>query len=381
MNKNGYQICNKCIMDTSDPNIIFDEHGICNHCNHFLSNILPYWQRDKKDHRKLKILAQKIKKSGEGKEFDCILGLSGGLDSSYTAYIAKEIMGLRPLLLHVDAGWNTDQAVGNIEKLMDGLGLDLYTEVINWEDMKNVQLAFLNSQVPDQDLPQDAAFFSALYKFARKYKIKYILTGSNYSTECCREPQEWGAYLGIDKTLFKDICKKFAKKKFNIFPLVDIFTYKIYYKYIHGMQVVHPLNLVEFIKKDAEKLLHDRFGWKSFLHKHHESRFTRFFEDYWLPRKFGYEKRRAHFSSLIMTGQLAREDALQRISTPELDENVLKQEFEYVSNKLDISVDELQKIFDEKNKTVAQYKNKKILIKLGASILSRLRIDRRLVSG
>ena len=147
------------------------------------------------------------------------------------------------------------------------------------------------------------------------------------------------------------------------------------------MQVVHPLNLVEFIKKDAEKLLHDRFGWKSFLHKHHESRFTRFFEDYWLPRKFGYEKRRAHFSSLIMTGQLAREDALQRISTPELDENVLKQEFEYVSNKLDISVDELQKIFDEKNKTVAQYKNKKILIKLGASILSRLRIDRRLVSG
>ena len=233
-------------------------------------------------------------------------------------------MGLRPLLFHVDAGWNTDKAVGNIEKLCNGLKLDLYTEVINWEEMKDLQIAFLKSQIADQDLPQDYAFFSALYKFARKNKIKYVLTGSNFSTECCREPEEWGGFPGIDTTLVNDIHSKFGKIPLNSFPLVDIFTYKLYYKYILGMQVFKPLNLVPYLKLDAEKLLNDKFGWESFQHKHHESRFTRFYEDYWLPRKFGYDKRRAHFSSLILTGQMTRDEALKRISKPELSDDFQK---------------------------------------------------------
>lgn len=377
MTTSAYTICNHCIMDSSDPNIIFDEKGVCEYCNNFNLNIKPNWHTDSQGHSELMQIADKIKREGKNRDFDCIIGLSGGLDSSYTAYVAKEVMGLRPLLFHVDAGWNTDQAVGNIEKLVDGLGLDLYTEVINWEEMKDLQVAFLKSQIADQDMPQDIAFFSALYKFARKNKIKYVLTGSNYSTECCREPEEWGAYPGIDKVLISDIHGKFGKRKLNTFPIVDILMYKIFYKYFLGMEIVKPLNLLPYIKTDAENLLETRYGWQKFKHKHHESRFTRFFEDYWMPRKFGYEKRRAHFSSLIMTGQLSRESALTRISKPELDEDFLKTEFEYVAHKLDLTTDELQKIFEGQNKTYNDYKNKRFLIGIGSRVMRLLGLERR----
>lgn len=374
----GYKICTSCIMDTSDPNISFDEHGVCEYCANFNSVIKPNWDTGARGESELMALAEKIKQHGKGKDFDCIIGLSGGLDSSYAAYIAKNVMGLRPLLFHVDAGWNTDQAVGNIERLVDGLGLDLYTDVINWEEMKDLQVAFLRSQISDQDLPQDAAFFSSLYKFARKHKIKYVLTGGNYSTECCREPEEWGGYPGIDKTLFNDIHGQFGKRALKSFPLVDILTYKVYYQRILGMQIVKPLNLVPYVKADAEATLERLFGWKRFKHKHHESRFTRFYEDYWMPRKFGYEKRRAHFSSLIMTGQLTREAALERIAKPEMDENFLKSEFEYVAHKLDLTVPELQGIFEGQNKTFRDYKNKRFLIGIGARVLSAIGLERRL---
>lgn len=372
-----YQICSHCIMDTSDPNIQFDDRGRCDYCNNFEQTIKPNWHTDARGEAELAKLADKIRADGKGKDFDCIIGLSGGLDSSYVAYIAKEKMGLRPLLYHVDAGWNTDQAVGNIEKLVDGLGLDLYTDVVNWEEMKDLQVAFLKSQIPDQDLPQDAAFFSSLYKFARKHKIKYVVTGSNYSTECCREPEEWGGYLGIDKTLFNDIHSRFGKRPLKTYPLLDILVYKGIYQHVLGMEVAKPLNMVPFLKNDAEDELERRFGWKRFQHKHHESRFTRFYEDYWLPRKFGFHKRRAHFSSLIMTGQMTREQALDRISCPEMDEHFLTQEFEFVANKLGLSVDELKAIFEGENKTYRNYKNKRWLIGLGTNALRMLGIEKR----
>jgi tRNA(Ile)-lysidine synthase TilS/MesJ len=287
-------------------------------------------------------------------------------------------MGLRPLLFHVDAGWNTDQAVGNIEKLVNGLGLDLYTEVVDWEEMKDLQVAFLKSQIADQDIPQDAAFFSALYRFARKRRIKHVLTGANYSTECCREPEEWGAYPGIDKRLILDIHRRYGSRPLQSFPLVDIMTYKVLYQRVLGMQVVRPLNLVPYVKKEAEQTLHDRFGWQRFQHKHHESRFTRFYEDYWMPRKFGFHKRRAHFSSLIMTGQMTRDEALERIARPEMDEHYLEREFEYVANKLDLTVDELRAIFEGPNRTYKDYRNKRALIGLGAQVMQKLGMERRL---
>jgi N-acetyl sugar amidotransferase len=304
--------------------------------------------------------------------------LSGGLDSSYVAYVAKEIMGIRPLLFHVDAGWNTDKAVGNIEKLCNGLGLDLYTEVINWEEMKDLQVAFLKSQIVDQDLPQDYAFFSGLYTFAKKNKIKYVLTGGNFSTECCREPEEWGGFPGIDTMLVKDIHLKFGKRPLKTFPLVDILSYKLYYRYVLGMQVFKPLNLIPYNKTDVEKLLIEKFGWEPFQHKHHESRFTRFYEDFWLPKKFGFDRRKVHFSSLILTGQMTREEALERISNPELSEEDLKKEFEYVATKLDLTVEELQKIFEGENKTFHDYKNKIKLIGLGAKVMRKLGLEKRL---
>ncbi|EAP1483594.1 N-acetyl sugar amidotransferase [Salmonella enterica] len=364
-------------MDTTDPNIIFDDKGKCDYCTNYENNIFPAWSKGSSSGCFLSEMANKIKTDAKNSDFDCIIGLSGGLDSSYAAYIAKEKMGLRPLLFHVDAGWNTDQAVGNIEKLIEGLGLDLYTEVVNWEEMKDLQLSFLKSGIPDQDLVQDASFFSALYKFARQHRIKHVITGSNYSTECCREPEEWGGYLGIDTLLFNDIHKKFGTRQLKSFPLVDILVYKLFYQKILGMKVHHPLNLVPFNKKNAENELKEKFGWQPFQHKHHESRFTRFYEDYWLPRRFGFEKRRAHFSSLIMTGQMTREEALERISKPEMDEHFLKQEFEYVAHKLGITVDELQQLFDMPKKTYRDYKNKRWLIGLGANVLRTLGLEKR----
>jgi hypothetical protein len=244
--------------------------------------------------------------------------------------------------------------------------------------MKDLQVAFLKSQISDQDLPQDAAFFSALYKFAKKYKIKHIITGANYSTECCREPEAWGGYPGIDSWLFSDIHKHFGKKELKSFPIVDILTYKIYYRYVYGMEVIKPLNLVPYIKNEAENLLHSKFGWEKYKHKHHESRFTRFYEDYWMPRKFGYQKRRAHFSSLILTGQMTRDEALERIAKPEMDEQFLLQEFEYVANKLDLKISELQEIFDGPNKTYKDYRNKMSLIKLGSKAMNVLGLEKRL---
>jgi N-acetyl sugar amidotransferase len=374
----AYQICTKTIMDTSDPNIVFNEKGESDYYINYKESILPTWHTDERGLKELEQEAEKIKKDGKNRDFDCIIGLSGGLDSSYAAYVAKEIMGLKPLIFHVDAGWNTDKAVSNIEKLVNSLNLDLYTEVINWEEMKDLQIAFLKSQIADQDLPQDIAFFSGLYKFAKKNKIKYVLTGGNYSTECCREPEEWGAYPGIDKTLILDIHKKFGKRELKTFPIVDIMSYKLYYKYVLGMQVYKPLNCIPYIKSDVEKLLSDKYGWESFQHKHHESRFTRFFEDYWLPRKFGYQKRRAHFSSLILTGQMTREEALDRVSRPELSEEFLQKEFEYVAHKLDLTTDELQKLFEGENKTYHDYKNKRSLIGIGAQAMRKLGLEKRL---
>ncbi len=366
-------------MDTSDPDLKFDSTGKCDYCNNFEARIRPNWDAGSNCEQALQRIADTIKSSSSGDEFDCIIGLSGGLDSSYVAYVAKEKMGLRPLLLHVDAGWNTHQAVNNIEKLVDGLGLDLYTEVVNWESVKRMQVAFLRAGIPDQDLVQDAAFFSCLYKFARRHKVKHIITGSNISTECCREPLAWGGYLGIDRILFNDIWMKCGDGKPNDdFPLVDILVYKLVYQRLFGLKMHSPLNYVRYVKEDAENELERRFGWQRFQHKHHESRFTRFYEDCWLPRRFGFEKRRAHFSSLIMTGQMTRQAALDRISRPEMDENFLKQEFEYVAHKLDLTVDELQQLFESPKRTFYDYRSKHRLIALGAALMQRFGMERRL---
>lgn len=372
-----YQECINCMMDTSDPFIMFDENGLCDGCDNYYESIQPNWKNSDESISEIQNKIDEIKANGKGKKYDCIIGVSGGLDSSYLVYCAVKKLGLRPLLFHCDAGWNTDQAVWNISRLVEGLNLDLYTEVIDWQEMRQLQLAFFESQIPDQDLPQDGAFFSALYKYASRNGIKYVLTGANFSTECSKEPQQWGGYPGIDVILYRDILKRFGGFKLKSFPLVDILIYKIFYRIFYRMQVVRPLNHMRYIKKEAEDILQRELDWKPFPHKHHESRFTRFYEDYWMPRKFGYDRRRSHFSSLILTNQLTKEEAKLRLSHPFLENEELDREFQYIAHKLEISTSKLETIFQKKNKTFRDYKNKYDFIILGSVIMRALGLERR----
>ncbi|MBN2294575.1 MAG: N-acetyl sugar amidotransferase [Pirellulales bacterium] len=362
-------------MDTTDSMIVFDKNGVCDHCNSFYKDILPNWHTDERGRQKLEKIVQKIKKEGEGKDFDCIMGVSGGIDSSYLMYVAKEEFGLRPLVFHVDAGWNSQIAVNNIEKLIDGLGLDLYTDVIDWEEMKDLQLAYFKSGVPHIDVPQDHAFFATMYNFANKYKIKYILTGANYSTECVRNPKEW-MYFQSDSIQLKDIHKKFGQRPLINFPITSILWHKVYLRYVKGITVVKPLDYVPYHKEEAMQLLVDRFGWQRYPQKHFESRFTRFYESYWLPKKFNYDTRKVQFSSLILTNQMTREEALEKLSRPAYDEETIHHEFEYVATKLGISVEELQGYMDAPNKTYKDYKSQESIYWLGSKAMRFLGLER-----
>ena len=368
MNHRNYQICTNCVMDTSDSKITFDEKGVCDHCHTFYNKIQPNWYNDERGRQEIQKIAGKIKKEGKGKEFDCIIGMSGGIDSSYLTYIAKKEFGFRPLVFHVDAGWNSQIAVNNIEKMIDKLGLDLYTEVINWEEMRDLQLAFFKSGVPHIDTPQDHAFFAMMYKFARQHKVKYILTGANYSTECIRNPIEW-MYYQSDSIQLRDIHRRFGTISLESFPLTTILYHKVYLPYVKRIRVIRPLNYIPYVKKDAIKLLVDEFGWQEYPQKHFESRFTKFYEGYWLPERFGYDTRRVQYSSLILTGQITREEALQKLSEPSYDKETIAHEFEYIATKLDISTQELQSYLDAPRKTYKDYKSQESIYAVGAHVM------------
>lgn len=365
-------------MDTSDSNITFDARGWCDYCNNYYDNILPNWHPDATGEAIMARQMEKIRRDGRGRDFDCLIGISGGVDSSYLTYLAKEKWGLRPLLFHVDAGWNSQQAVHNVEHLVDGLGVDLYTEVVDWQEMQDLQRAFFLAQVPHVDTPQDHAFFAGLYRFAVQHKVKYILTGANYSTECVREPLEWH-YHASDLRQLRDIHRQFGRRLLTTFPTANIFTYKLYYRFVKGVRVVKPLNYVPYVKEQAMQELVDKFGWQRYAHKHYESRFTRFYEGYWLPTKFGYDKRRAHFSSLILTKQLDRDEALRKIALPAYDAETIAQDFEYIATKLDLSVDELHAIMHGPNKTFRDYKNSMGLIELGTKVLRGVGVQRAII--
>jgi len=375
MQDREYQVCRNCVMDTSDSKISFDESGLCDHCQNFYQNIEPHWDYQTTGPKRLASLVEQIKKEGQGKEFDCIIGLSGGMDSSYLLYYAKEVLGLRPLAYSVDTGWTLNVAIENIEKLVRGLGLELHTEIINWNEMKDLQLAFFKSQVAYQDLPQDHVIFAGLYNYAVKNKIKYVLTGGNLSTECVREPIEW-VYQN-DLTHIKDIHKRFGQKPIKDLPMTSMFKYKLYYRFVKGMKVVRVLDMIPYTKEEATKTLHDKFGWEPYQNKHFESVFTRFYEGYWLVNKFGFDKRRAHFSSLILTGQLDRDKALDILSNPPYDEKQAMKDLDYICRKLSIAKDDFVAMMNEPNKTFKDYKNNSWLIAMAVWVARLLRIERR----
>jgi len=370
----NYQICQNCVMDTTDSRIVFDDKGVCDHCNSFYQDILPNWHTDETGRRELSTLVDRIKAAGKGRDFDCIIGMSGGIDSSYLTYVAKEQLGLRPLVFHVDAGWNSQEAVNNIERLVDKLGLDLYTEVIDWDEMRDLQLAYFKSGVPHIDTPQDHAFFATMYKFAEQHDVKYILTGANLSTECIRNPIEW-MYYQSDSIQLKDIHQRFGTRPLTTFPTTSILRHKIYLPYVKGIRVVRPLNHVPYVKADAIELLVGKFGWQPYPQKHFESRFTRFYEGHWLPAKFGYDTRKVQFSSLIVTGQMQRDEALERLKTPALDADTIKHESAYVATKLGITTDELQGYLDAPNKTYKDYRSQETFYAAGAKVMRALGLE------
>ena len=370
-----YQRCTRCVMDTTDSKITFDENGVCDHCRNFDKNIAPYWKPNENRYDELEELAEKIRKAGKNSDYDCILGLSGGADSSYLAYIAKEVMHLRPLALVVDTGWNLNVAVENIEKIVKGLELDMYTEVVNWKEMADLQLAFFKSGISSQDFPQDHAIFAGLYNYAVKHNIKYVLTGSNSATEFIRPPVEW-LYMN-DLRMAKDIHKKFGTRKLKTYPMCGMLKYKIYYRYFKGMRRAYPLDYVVYNKPEAEELLHEKYGWTKYENKHYENVFTRFFEGYYLPHKFGFDTRKNVASNEILAGTLTREQALKRLSKPAYDPDQMMQDKAYVAKKLGISVEEFDAIIEGPKHTPADYKNSMWMIKLGVKISKLLGMENR----
>jgi len=361
-------------MDTTDSAIYFDANGVCDHCCTFDNAIAPNWNPEG-DPENLSLLVEKIKRQGRGQDFDCIIGMSGGIDSSFLVYAATEIMGLRPLVFHVDAGWNSQIAVNNIERIVDGLSLDLYTEVIDWQTVKDVQKAFFQSGVPHIDTPQDHVFFATMYKFAARHKVKTILTGANFSTECLRNPKEW-MYHQSDTRQIKHIHQKFGEGSLKKFPLTSILWYKFWLPYFKGIRVEKPLNLIQYQKDDAMRLLQSRFGWQPYPQKHFESRFTKFYESYWLPRRFGFDVRKIQYSSLILTGQMTREDALKELAKSPLTDLDIENELEFIAGKLEISRQKIEEYFLQPKKTFRDYKNHELLYSIGSKISRVIGLER-----
>lgn len=374
MGEREYQVCTNCAMDTTDSKIVFDENGVCDHCNNFKDNIKPNWNPNG-DKTKLDAVLNEMKEAGKGQRYDCLIGLSGGVDSSYVAYMAKDKWGLRPLIYTVDTGWNLPIADSNVNKIIEKLGFDVYRDTIDFEQMAGLQLAYFKSQVPYQDIPQDHCIFAALYNYAVTTGIKYVLTGGNYSTECVRVPIEW-AHVN-DILQIKDIQEKFGDKLIDNLPMASMFKYRLYYRYVKGMKIVKPLDLIPYFKKDVIKTLQREFDWEPYKNKHYESIFTRFFEGYWLIKKFGYDMRRAHYSSLILTEQMDREEALRIIREDPYPDDYWMEDMKFISNRMGVTIDEFQNIMDRENKTWRDYKSDKWLIDMAIRIAKAVGMEKR----
>lgn len=331
----NYRICTKCVMDTSDERISFDDKGVCNHCRRVLSLELV------KRKRKTSAFSSKNIFS----KYDCIIGLSGGIDSCYLLHWAVE-NGLKPLAVHYDSGWNSELSQKNIELLVNKANVDLVTEVADWESMRQIQLAFLRSGVTNCDIPQDHAFVSVLYKYAIRYRVFNILTGHNSSTESIL-PTEWG-YTSRDSIYFKSILTSqgFSWRNLN-YPLTASWRLFLYSKVI---PFKFPLEEIAYEKNNAKKVLENVYGWKDYGGKHMESMFTSFFQSVYLPEKFNFDKRRAHLSSMIISGQVTREEALNQLNFSPVDEMRRKELIDYVCKKLNISLSEMKEILSRENR-------------------------------
>lgn len=366
--ENSNLICQRCVMDQTVQNIVFYKDGRCSLCKNYDDNLSKEIHIDEDGKKRFKELIQEVKKSRKG-DYHCLIGISGGVDSSYVAHLVKQF-GLNPLAVHLDNGWNTELAIANVEKLVSDLGIDLYTEVLNWNEFKKIQKSFMLSSIANIEIPTDHAIWATLAKIAKKEKIKYIFAGNNVVTESIM-PEKW-LYHSKDYRLIKNINKKFENVDMKTYPRLTLFDY-FYLFIVRGIRWVPVLNYLNYVKEDAKKMLINTYGWRDYGGKHYESIFTRFFHAYYLPEKFGYDLRKSYLSALICSNQITREEALEELKKPPSEKNQLLQDVEYVKKKLDFSDDEFEEMLKKPARDFSDYPNSNFLWRRFSKLVNKLR--------
>jgi N-acetyl sugar amidotransferase len=356
------QSCVQCVLDTSEPMIQFDEKGVCNYCRQYKEEHRPKLKSEKEKKVEFERLVEKIRASGKGRQYDCIIGLSGGVDSSYVAWLVKN-QGLRPLAVHFDNGWNSELAVSNIEQICSRLDIELYTYVVDWEEFRDIQVAFLKAGVANAETPTDHAIFATLYNLAKKFKVQYIVDGVNHATEFVRRNFTASGWVYSDLKHLKAIHKIFGTIPLNTFPTMSFYK-KAWLQKMMGIRQVSILNFTDYVKEDALQMLQKELGWRNYGSKHHESTFTKWHQIIYLPKRFGFDKRRMHLSDLILGGQISREQALEELNKPAVSAVELKELEKYVQKKLGLSPLEYQKLLISPPVSYKEYPNDEKVLKL-----------------
>ncbi len=363
---NTVKVCSRCIMDETAKEITFDNDGVCNFCHNYDNVLVNDVHTDKGGEEKLEKLIEEIKRKGKNSRYDCLIGLSGGVDSSYVAYVIKKKYGLRAFAIHLDNGWNTELAVANVEQIVKRLDIDLDTYVLDWKEFRDIQTSFIKSSISNIEIPTDHAIWALLIKTAAKMKIPYIIAGNNVVTESIM-PESW-LYGSKDSKLIKSLHRQFGKVKMKTYPSLSTLDY-VDYLLVRGIRWVPILNYIPYNKAEAKQTLIDELGWQDYGGKHYESIFTRFFHAFYLPVKFGYDLRKSYLSALVCSGQISRDEALEEISKPPAPKEMLEQDRDYVIKKLGLSEDEFESILKAPNKTYADYPNNESLWKRFNSII------------
>ncbi len=358
-----YQICRRCVMDTSDPEIVFDEEGVCNHCHGYRKRIHNDLHLDEagKDH--LNAIVDQVKSRFKGRQYDCLIGVSGGVDSTYVAYLAKKVFGLRPLAVHFDNGWNSELAVKNIQKTLKRLDIDLFTYVVEWEEFRDLQKSFIEASVINWEIPTDHGITALLYRIAAKHNIKYILGGGNIATEAIM-PISW-VFYARDLKHIKSVHKQFSSRPLKTFPTMSMRRF-LYYTFVRGIKWFPILNYVDYNNEKVMEIIQEDLGWEYYGGKHYESIFTRFYQGYVLPEKFGVDKRRAHLATMVNSEQMNREDALEKLAGPKYDPDQFAKDYQFFIKKFELTDEQFRELFDRPVKSHGNYGSNAILFeKLG----------------
>ncbi len=358
----NHQICTKCVLDTSETGIYFDSMGVCNFCLQFEKSNPLQTQQNIIESNQLNNLIDKVKLTGKNNKYDCIIGLSGGVDSSYLAWLVKE-KGLRPLAVHFDNGWNSEIAVGNIEQTCKNLEIELYTYVVDWEEFRDLQLSFLKAGVANAEAPTDHGIFATLYNLAAKFKIKFIIDGVNIATEFVRKDFQAAGWAYADLKHLKAIHRRFGSIPLKTFPTLSLYK-KFWLQKVIGIRQISLLNYIDYNKNEAIELLKNKLGWRSYGSKHHESTFTKWHQVVYLPTRFGFDKRKFHLSDLILFNQISRKEALNQLTQPSLGAKEKAELEEYVQKKLGLSKGDYSTLIYSNPVPYTAYPNNAALINL-----------------